>query len=250
MSALRAVTIRIAAVGTVTLFPLEGDAQERGSLTDGKRNDTLTTAVAGQYYATDGWKRTLLGTGWRDVWVTPISVPPLRLGTYAGGLKVLERGGGYQSMTLHLQEESGWKEYRFRSANKFPGMTLPGALHESAVGRIIQDQVSAFFPGAPVMVTPMLDAIKALHVDPKLYRLADDRRLGVYRDTMGGMLGTMELKPNEAPNDKPGFEGSAKIQSSDDFFKELLNARFVGHALALRNPSPMRAVPELTKTND
>jgi len=48
MSALRAVTIRIAAAGTVTLFPLEGDAQERGSLTDGKRNDTLTTAVAGQ----------------------------------------------------------------------------------------------------------------------------------------------------------------------------------------------------------
>jgi len=225
MSALRAVTFRIAAVGTVTLFPLEADAQERGSLTDGKRNDTLTTAVAGQYYATDGWKRTLLGTGWRDVWVTPISVPPLRLGTYAGGLKVLERGGGYQSMTLHLQEESGWKEYRFRSANKFPGMTLPGALHESAVGRIIQDQVSAFFPGAPVMVTPMLDAIKALHVDPKLYRLADDRRLGVYRDTMGGMLGTMELKPNEAPNDKSGFEGSAKIQSSDDFFKELRSNR-------------------------
>jgi len=110
MSALRAVTFRIAAVGTVTPFPLEADAQERGSLTDGKRNDTLTTAVAGQYYATDGWKRTLLGTGWRDVWVTPISVPPLRLGTYAGGLKVLERGGGYQSMTLHLQEESGWKE--------------------------------------------------------------------------------------------------------------------------------------------
>ena len=225
MQSLRAVTIRIAAVGTVTLFPVETDAQERGSLTDEKRNDTLTTAVAGRYYATDGWKRTLLGAGWRDVWVMPISVPPLRLGTFVGGLKVLERGGGYQTMTLHLQEESGWKEHRFRSANKFPGMTLPGALHESAAGRIIQDQVSAFFPGAPVMVTPMLDAIKALHVDPKLYRLADDPRLGVYRDTMGGMLGTMELKPNEAPNDKPGFEGSAKIQSSDDFFKELRSNR-------------------------
>ena len=225
MSALRAVTIRIAAVGTVTLFPPEADAQERGSLTGGKRNDTLATAVAGQYYATDGWKRTLLGTGWRDVWVTPISVPPLRLGTYAGGLKVLERGGGYQTMTLHLQDESGWKEYRFRSANKFPGMTLPGALHESAAGRIIQDQVSGFFPGAPVMVSPMLDAINALHIDPKLYRLADDPRLGVYRDTMGGMLGTMELKPNEAPNDKPGFAGSAKIEDSEDFFKALRSSR-------------------------
>ncbi|HEX5074150.1 MAG TPA: hypothetical protein VFW03_13125, partial [Gemmatimonadaceae bacterium] len=225
MNALRAVTIRIAAVGTVTLFPLEAGAQERDSLADRKRNDSLTTAVAGRYYATGGWKRTLLGTGWRDVWVTPISVPSLRLGTYAGGLEVLERGGGYQSMTLHLQEESGWKEYRFRSANKFPGMTLPGPLHESGVGRVIQDQVSAYFPGAPVMVLPMLDAIDALHVDPRLYRLADDSRLGVYRDTMGGMLGTMELKPNEAPNDKSGFEGSTKIEDSEDFFKELRSNR-------------------------
>ena len=138
---------------------------------------------------------------------------------------MLERGGGYQSITLHLQEESGWKEYRFRSVNKFPGMTLPGALHETAAGRLIQDQVSALFPGAPLMVPPLLDAIKALHVDPRLYRLADDPRLGVYRDTMAGMLGTMELKANEAPNDKPGFAGSTKVADSEDFFKELRSSR-------------------------
>ena len=225
MNALRAATIRIAALGSVTLFPLDADAQERAGSTEAKRKDSVTTAVAGQHYATDGWKRTLLGAGWRDVWVTPVSVPSLDLGTYAGGLKVLERGGGYQSMTLHLQEESGWKEYRFRSVNKFPGMTLPGALHESAAGRLIQDQVSALFPGAPLMVPPLLDAIKALHVDPKLYRLADDPRLGVYRDTMGGMLGTMELKANEAPDDKPGFAGSKKIVDSEDFFEELRSSR-------------------------
>ena len=224
MGALRAATIRIAAVGTVTLFPLDAGAQERGS-TDGRRKDTVTTGVAGQHYAADGWKRTLLGAGWRDVWLTPVLVPSLDLGTYAGGLKVLERGGGYQSMTLHLQEESGWKEYRFRSVNKFPGMTLPGALHESAVGRLIQDQVSALFPGAPLMVPPLLDAIRVLHVDPTLYRLADDPRLGVYRDTMGGMLGTMELKASEAPNDRPGFAGSTKIADSEDFFKDLRSRR-------------------------
>jgi hypothetical protein len=225
MGALRAATFRIAAVGTVAFLPLEAGGQERVGSAEARRKDSLVTAVAGRHYAADGWKRTVLGAGWRDVWVTPVLVPPLDLGTYAGGLKVLERGGGYQSMTLHLQEESGWKEYRFRSANKFPGMTLPGALHEAAVGRLIQDQVSAFFPGAPVMVLPLLDAIKSLHVDPKLYRLADDPRLGVYRDTMGGMLGTMELKANEAPNDKPGFAGSTKIVDSEDFFEELRSSR-------------------------
>src|SRR5262245_8309374 len=104
MNLLRAATIRIAAVGTVTLFPLDVDAQEQGGSTEAKRKDSVTKAVAGQHYSVDGWKRAMLGAGWRDVWVTPISVPSLNLDTYAGGLKVLERGGGYQSITLHLQE--------------------------------------------------------------------------------------------------------------------------------------------------
>ena len=149
--------------------------------------------------------------------MTPVSVPPLELSTFAGGLKVLERGGGYQSITLHLQEDSGWKEYRFRTVNKFPVMTLPAPLRETAAGRIIQDQVSALFPGSALPVPPLLDAIKALHVDPTMVRLADDPRLGVYRDSMAGMLGTMELKAEEAPNDQPGFAGSKKITGSEGF---------------------------------
>src|SRR5678816_986072 len=144
MGALRAATFRIAAVSTVTFLPLDADGQERVSSAEKKRRASVTTAVAGQHYAVDGFKRTLLGAGWRDVWVTPIAVPSLELATFAGGLKVLERGGGYQSITLHLQEESGWKEYRFRTVNKFPGMTLPASLRETAAGRLIQDQAVSY----------------------------------------------------------------------------------------------------------
>jgi len=225
MGALRVATFRLAAVGTVAFFPLDAQGQERAGSTEEKRKEGVTTTVAGRHYATDGFKETLLGSGWRDVWVTPISVPSLELSTFAGGLKVLERGGGFQSITLHLQEESGWKEWRFRSVNKFPGMTLPDAFRETAVGRVIQDQVSALFPGAPLMVPPLLEAVNGLHLDPAMYRLADDPRLGVYRDTMAGMLGTMELKPDEAPNDQPGFSGSRKVSDSEDFFKALRSSR-------------------------
>jgi hypothetical protein len=225
MGALRVATIRIAALGTVTLVPLDADGQERAGSPGGKAKDSVTTTVAGQYYAAGGFKRTLLGAGWRDVWATPVSVPSLELATFAGGLKVLERGGGYQSITLHLQEESGWKEYRFRTVNKFPGMTLPSAFRETALGTVIQDQVSALFPGSALPVPTLLEAINALTVHPTLYRLADDPRLGVYRDTMVGMLGTMELKGGEAPDHKPGFAGSEKITGSEGFFKDLRSSR-------------------------
>ena len=226
MRALHITTLRItAAAGAIALLPFDIAAQGRAGAADSSRRGSLTTTYASRYFAADGFKRTLLGAGWRDVWVTPVAVPPLELSKFAGGLKVLERGGGYQSMTLHLQEETGPREWRFRSANKFPGMTLPSAFRGTTVGTVIQDQVSALFPGSPLLVPPLLEAINALTLEPRLYRLADDQRLGVYRDSMVGMLGTMELKPDEAPDDKPGFAGSAKIEDSEDFFEELRKSR-------------------------
>src|SRR5512138_477092 len=205
MGAIRVATINIAALGTVAFVPLDADAQERAGSRGGKARDSVTTTVAGGHYGVDGFKETLLGAGWRDVWGTPVSVSSLHLTTFAGGLEVLERGGGYQSITLHVKEASGWKEWRFRSVNKFPGMTLPSAFRETAVGTVIQDQVSALLPGSALPVPPLLDAIDALTVRPVLVRMADDARLGVYRDTLAGMLGTMELKGDEAPDGKPGF---------------------------------------------
>jgi len=225
MGAMRSTTVRIAALGAAAFLPLDADGQDRAGSSIGTPRDSVTTTAAGKYYATDGFKRTLLGAGWRDIWVTPVSAPTLELAKFDGGLKVLERGGGYQSITLHLQQDSGWKEWRFRSVNKFPGMTLPSAFRETAVGTVIQDQVSALFPGSALPVPPLLEAINALTVHPTLHRMGDDPRLGVYRDTMGGMLGTMELKGNEAPEDKPGFAGSEKITGSEGFFEDLRSSR-------------------------
>src|SRR4030095_10772389 len=108
MGLLRVATFRIAAAGAVTLFPLDADSQERGDSSARKPKDSVTRAVAGQHYAADGLQKTVLCSGWRDVWGTPVLVPSLELDKFAGGLKVLERGGGFQSITLHLQEESGW----------------------------------------------------------------------------------------------------------------------------------------------
>src|SRR5215208_3903889 len=146
MRALRIVAFRVVAVGTIAFLPTGAAAQERAGSAANKATDSLTTIYASRYYAADGFKQTLLGAGWRDVWGTPLAVPSLDLPAFAGGLKVLKRGGGQQSITLHLQEETGWKEWRFRSVNKFPVMNLPPVLRGTAVGRIIQDQVSAVFP--------------------------------------------------------------------------------------------------------
>lgn len=151
--------------------------------------------------------------------------PVLDLSTYAGGLKVNKRGGGMQTITLHLTEDEGWREYRFRSVDKFISQGMPPVLQGTAVGRLLADEVSALLPAAPLLVPPLLEAIGALHVNPKLYVMGDSPRLGANRRTFVGMLGTMELKANEAPDDKPGFAGSRAIKDTKDFFEEIASSR-------------------------
>src|SRR5688572_6546057 len=71
------------------------------------------------------------------------------------------------------------------------------------------------------MVPPFLDAVGVLHVEPVLSVMPDDPWLGEHRNTFAGMLGTVELQPNEAEDDRPGFAGSSAIKGTDEFFNDL-----------------------------
>ena len=217
----------------LTALPTTADAQDTSTQSTAGR----VTVVPGARYQAGSMTRAILGSGWRDVWATPVSAPVLDLETYAGGLKFKERGGGFHSLVLHLQEEDGWKEYRFRSVEKFP--KLPPTFQGTLAGKIWQDQVSILFPGAPLLVPPILKSIGALHVTPELYVMEDSPRLGVQRDSVKGMLGTMELKGQEAPDDKPGFAGSTKIQGTEKFMESIAESR--ENRLALRTRQAARS---------
>ena len=177
--------------------------------------------VPGPSYGAGALRRAILGSGWRDLWITPVSAPLFDIDTFAGGLRIDKRGGGFQTITLHLTEKNGWKEYRFRSVDKYPYLRLPRALAGTVLGDIIQDQTGNLFPAAPLIVPPFVAAIGGLHVGADLYVMPDDPQLGKYRQTFAGMLGTLELKGKEAPDDKPGFAGSAAIKDTKDFFEDL-----------------------------
>jgi hypothetical protein len=200
------------------------DAQGRPTTTP-DRTTGLVTVTPGAHYEAGEFARVFLGSGWRDLWTTPVSAPVLHMETHAGGLKLEKRGGNFQSIVLHLDEENGWREYRFRSVEKFPMQGMPEALHGTAVGRIFEDQVSFLLPGAPTLVHPLLRAVGVLHVTSDLYVMGDSPRLEQLRDTVAGMLGTFELKGEEGPDDSPGFAGSRAIKSTENFFEDLLESR-------------------------
>lgn len=181
--------------------------------------DSVTLAANPQYRAS-GFKRFFLGGNWRELWTTPLRVPVLDLETFAGGLTPVERGGGNQSITLHMEDAEG-REWIFRSIDKFPEQGLPDAFNGAPAGAMVKDQISAQHPAAHFVLPRLLDAIDVLHVDPEIYVLPDHPSLGEFRETFAGMLGELEIIPNEGPDDTPGFAGSRKIKGTEEFFNDL-----------------------------
>ena len=181
-----------------------------------------TTVISADYSA-GALHRALFGDGWRDAWTTPVTVPVLDLATWGGGLEFEKRGGGNQSMVLHLKSKDG-KEYRFRSVNKFPTQGYP-VFRGTAFGKLLQDQISIYVPAGALMVPRLLGSIDALAVEPKLYVLRDSPQLGALNDTVSGMLGMLELKGEEGPEDTPGFAGSTKIKGTEGFLEDLASSR-------------------------
>lgn len=177
-------------------------------------------AVAGARYEVNAPARFLAGSGWRDLWTLPVQVPVLDLGTFGGGLTP-EREGGRQSYTLHFDGADG-RPYIFRSVDKFLHKeALPEDLRRTAVGDVVQDQISSLFPAAGLLVGPLYEALGLLHPTPTLMVMPDDARLGEFRERFAGMLGQMEENPNEGPDETPGFAGSRRIVGADRMVERL-----------------------------
>lgn len=178
-------------------------------------------AVApGPEYAAGPMHAFLLGEDYRELWATPVRAPVLDLGSYSGGLTPVRRGGGLQTLGLRLVDPRGC-EYNFRSVNKELTPALPPDARETFIDWLRQDQTSAQLPLAPLVVPVFLEAVGVLHVKPELYVMPDDPRLGEFRETFAGMMGTLEVHPEEAQDDCPAFAGADEVDGTDDMLDDL-----------------------------
>jgi hypothetical protein len=180
--------------------------------------DTMRVPPGPQYDT--GWlHRLLFGSHYRDLWSTPVEAPVLDMGSFAGGLKVTQRGGGEQTKSIRLEGADG-KEYQFRSIDKDPVKTLPPALRSTAAAGIVRDQTSAGHPVGMLLAPPILEAAGVLHVAPQVFILPkDDPRLGKFAPEFGGMLGTIEERPRD--DEGASFAGATEVISTTKLLKEV-----------------------------
>ncbi len=176
-----------------------------------------TVVVPGSRYRAGGLHELLFGAHYRELWTTPIRVERLDLRGFAGGLRPTERGGGKQTRSLRFAGADG-REYQFRSLDKDPSPLLPPELRGTVAQGILQDQISAGHPAAPLVVDAVLDAAGVLHSEPRMVLLPDSPLLGEFRSEFGGMLGTIEQRQTEKG---AGFAGASNIVGTDRLFERL-----------------------------
>ena len=180
-----------------------------------------TTAVAGAHYQAGWLHRLLLGAHYRDLWATPLEVEQLDLSRFGGGLTPSACGGRRQTKSLRFLAGDG-RQYVFRSIDKDPTLALPPELRATFARDLIQDQISSAHPGAPLVVAPLLDAAGVLHAEPQLVLLPADPRLAGFDCVRAGfLLGMIEERPTEPPDNEVGFAGAVELAGTKKLFEYL-----------------------------
>ncbi len=180
------------------------------------------TLAAGERYRAGWLHRLLLGSHYRRLWTMPISVEVLNLSTHADGLTPERCGGGLQTHSLRLRGGDG-HAYVFRSVDKDAELSLPPDLRHTFPADLLQDQISAAHPGAPLVVAPLLQAAGVLHATPRLFVLPEDSRLSSFPCVWPGVLGMLEERPTSGGDEESGFAGAAEVISTAKLFDHLEN---------------------------
>ena len=174
--------------------------------------DSVTAIPGAEYDA--GWlHRVFFGDHYRDLWAAPVRVPVLDLSIFAGGLKPVEKGGGFQTKSLRFLGNDK-QFYKFRSVDKNPRAVLPLELRETVAGDIAQDHISTSHPCASLIVDHLAKAVGVPTLDAQLIYLPDDSQLGEFRAEFGGLLGILDIYPEADEEGVIDFLGATKMRNT------------------------------------
>lgn len=189
------------------------------------QSNEYKTVIPGESYKSGWFHNFIFGKHWRDLWVMPLNVEVIDLNKFAGGLTPIKRGGGFQTKSLRFKGADGF-QWKFRSIDKDPAAVLPKDLQETFAADVLQDQISSSNPFAAIIVAPILREVGIMQSQPKIVVLPDDDKLGEYYDEFNGVLGTMEIHPDEYDADEElSFGSSEKIMGTFKLLNRLEKER-------------------------
>jgi hypothetical protein len=171
-------------------------------------------------YKMSKFGRVFMGSAYRDVWTTPVTVPVLDITEYAGGLTPMLKGGGFASTSLRLKDKDG-KQYAMRSVNKDLANVLPVNMQKLKAANILRDQTVANYTYGGLPIVSLSNALGIHHTNAKLYYVPKQAGLGAFNETFGNELYWMEDRPTKDGSKDAHFGNSKKIVGYNDLILNL-----------------------------
>lgn len=194
------------------------------------------TIVPSDKYGAGAFKKFLLGEHYRDVWNTPVKVKVFDIDKEKGGLNIVKRGGGMQTLSLRMEAADG-KQYNLRSVDKYAEKTVPKLLQKTFAARLVQDNISAANPYGAIVTARMAKKVGVYHTNPELVYVADDPRFGIYQEDVAGKLFLFEERPDDDWREADYFGNSKKIKSTPSALNDRLedNEVVIDQVFVLKN---------------
>ncbi len=173
----------------------------------------------------------------RNLYLPAYTFPVLDLASFKGGVTAGKMGGGNQTNSLRVHNETG-KEYVLRGMTKDVSRFLPFPFNRMVAAQFLaQENFLSTHPFAPLAVPKLAEAINVYHTNPTLYYTPTQPGLSPYNQIFGGAMNLVEERPSGKKWKKDHFFGYAdKIMSTPDVVENLLdnNKYKVDEAWALR----------------
>jgi len=182
-------------------------------------NKVVRVRASEQYKAGKARER-MLGKNYRAEWGQEIEVPVFDIGTQHGGMKIVQRGGGQQTLSLRLEDASG-HEYVLRSVEKYPEKAVPEMFRKTFAQDLVQDQISASHPYSATVIPTMAEAAGIYHTNPQIVYVPEDPRFGIYAKMFANTLAVFEERPAGDWSDDSFFGNSKNIINTSKVLEKL-----------------------------
>ncbi|MFL5731004.1 MAG: hypothetical protein ACJ75J_16065 [Cytophagaceae bacterium] len=179
-----------------------------------------STIVRAGFFKKNLLHRLLFGKHYAEVWNAPVSLEVFNIDSVKGGLKPVELGGNYQTITLKLEGKDG-KQYVLRNINKDPSRSLPAPVRKQFLIRLLKECNTAENPYAPPVVAAMEEYAGIYHSNPRIVYVPRDERLGAFKDVFGNTIVLFEEKPSGDHSSDSFFGNSKNIVTTPHFLKKI-----------------------------
>ena len=176
----------------------------------------------------------LWGERYRDLYGKQIEAPVLFLDSLPGNVKPISEGGGQQSRSLRLINDSK-NEFTLRALRKDPLQYIQADLMKTnfisefldstVVKRYISDYFTTAHPYAPFAVNDLSKAANILHASPKIYYVPKQKALGIYSEDYGDALFMLEEHVGDENKEFANFGRPDDILSTADLLAEMRESK-------------------------